>query len=74
MSLPKKSNTHNRLSASPDKSRHSSRPVGQTLRYDSSEINPERPRACRVTFVEDFTLEHFLDGSCLTSIEIAGIF
>ena len=74
MSLPKKSNTHNRLSTSPDKSRDSSRPMGQALRANSSEIKADGPRGSRVTFVEDFTLEHSLDRSRLASIEIAGIF
>lgn len=74
MILPKKGNTHNRLSASPDKSRLSSSPMEQALRTNSSEIKADGPRGGRVTFDEDFTLEHSHDRSGLTSIEIAGIF
>ena len=74
MSLPKKRVVKSRLSPSRNKSRHSFRPVGQAGRANSSGIEPDGPWAGRLTFVEDFTLEHSLHRLYLTSIEIAGIF
>ena len=74
MTLPTKFNADNRLPKSPDKSRNSFRPVGEAGRTNSSEIKPDRPRVGRLTFFEDFTLEHTLHGVHLTSIEMAGIF
>ena len=56
------------------RSRHSLKPVGQADRAKPSEIKPDGPRASRLTFVEDFTLEHSLPGVHITSIEISGIF
>ncbi len=74
MSLLMKCDAKTRLSASRDKSRHSFKPVVQAKRANPSEIQPERPRASRLTFVEDFTREHSLPGVRITSIEISGIF
>ena len=74
MSLLKKCDVKNRLSASPNESRHSFRPVRQADRANSSEIKPDRPWASRVTFVEDFSLEHSLPGLHMSLIEISGSF
>ena len=74
MSLLKKCDVKDRLSASRNKKRHSFRPAEQALKVNSSETKPDGPRAGRLTFVEDFTLEHSLHGMYLASIEIAGIF
>lgn len=41
---------------------------------NSSETNPNGSRASRLTFVEDFLLEHSAPGACITSIEISGSF
>ena len=49
-------------------------PVEQPDLANSSEIKPYGPWASRLTFVEDFTLEHSLPGLHTTSIEIPGIF
>jgi hypothetical protein len=74
MTLLKKCDAKNRLSANRNQSRHSFRPVGQADRANPSEIKPDGPRASRLTFVEDFTLEHSLPGLYITSIEISGSF
>ena len=41
---------------------------------NSSEIKPDGPRVSRLTFVEDFLLEHSAPGACITPIEISGSF
>ena len=74
MNLLKKCELRNRPSASLNKSRHSSRPVGPAHSANSSEIKPDGPWAGRLTFVEDFTLEHSLPGLHIASIEISGCF
>jgi hypothetical protein len=48
----------NRLSLS----RNETRASGTTHWANPSEIKPDRPWASRLTFVEDFTLEHCLPG------------
>ena len=70
MNLLKKCDAKNRLSAIRDKSRPSFRPVSEADRANHSEIKPDRPWAGRLTFVEDFMLEHSLHGLHITSIEI----
>ena len=74
MILAKKCTTRNRLSTGSEKSRYSSRNVGQAPRADCSEITPDGPQATRLTFLEDFTLEHSLHVLRIPLIEIAGIF
>jgi len=74
MSILKKCDAKNHLSASRNRSRHSFRPPGQADRAKPSEIKPDGPRASRLTFVEDFTREHSLPGVHITSIEISGSF
>jgi len=74
MSLLKKCVVKNRLSSSRNESRHSLRSVGQAGRANPSEIKPDGPWAGKLTFVEDFTLEHSLPGLHIASIEISGSF
>jgi hypothetical protein len=74
MSLLKKCDAKNRLSANRNKGRDSFRPVGQADRASFSEIKPDGPQASRLTFVEDYTREHSLRGLHITSIEISGSF
>ena len=74
MSLLKKCNAKDRLSASRNKSRYSLMPAGQADRANPSEIKPDGPRASRLTFVEDYTREHSLPGLYFTLIEISGGF
>ena len=74
MSLLKKCDAKNRLSASRNQSRHSFKPVEQADRANPSEIKPDGPPTSRLNFVEDFTLEHSLLGLHITSIEISGSF
>ena len=40
----------------------------------SSETKPDGPRTSRLTFVEDFLLEHSAPGGRIASIEISGSF
>ena len=47
---------------------------GTPPRAACAEIVPDKPQAIRVTFLEDFTLEHSLHGLRITLIESAGIF
>jgi hypothetical protein len=74
MSILKKCDAKNRLSASRNKSRHSSTPEGQADIANPSEVKQDGPRASRLTFVEDFTREHSLSGVHITSFEISGSF
>ncbi len=74
MSLLKKCDAKNRLSASRSKSLHSLMPAGQADRAHPSEIKRAEPGASNRTFVEDFTREHSLPGVHIASIEISGSF
>ena len=74
MSFIKKYDADNCLSASRNKRRRLSKPMGQSYGANSSEIKPDRPLASRLTFVEDFTLEHILLGGHAVSIELSGSF
>jgi hypothetical protein len=74
MILLKKCDVNNRLPVSRNQSRPSFSPVGQAVRVDPPEIEPDRPRAGRRTFVEDFTRDHSLPGLHFTSIEVSGNF
>lgn len=74
MSFAQKHDTRNRMSADSEKSQHWSKKIGIVPRADCSEITPGKPQATRLTFLEDFTLEHCLHSLRITAIEIAGIF
>jgi hypothetical protein len=71
MSLIKKYDADNCLSAS---RRRLFKPMGQADGANSSAIKPGRPLARRLTFVEDFMLEHSLVAGHITSIELSGSF
>ena len=48
------------------------RPVGQTKTVNPSQVEPDRTRAQRLSFPEDFLLEHSLPGLDIVAIEISG--
>jgi len=52
--------------------RRSFRPVDQTKRANPSQVAPDRTRAQRLTFAEDFLLEHSLSGVDIVKVEISG--
>jgi hypothetical protein len=68
------SGVKNHLSDSRNKTLYSSRPVGQADRANPFEIEPDGTRASRLTFAEDFTLEHSLPGLRIASIGISDSF
>ncbi|MGA3370407.1 MAG: hypothetical protein ABSC48_01465 [Terracidiphilus sp.] len=74
MSLLEKCATINSLSASAANSRHSFRPVEEAGRVHSPEMKPQKLWAARMTFAEDFTLEHSSSGLHIGLIEIPGSF
>jgi hypothetical protein len=74
MILSKKYNANNRQLSRANNSRQWSRPVELAGRANSSDVKPNRVRPVRLTFFEDFILEHSLNRVHITSIEIADIF
>jgi len=74
MSILAKCAAKNRLSVCRSNGRNSFRPVGQTDKAVPSEIKPDKLRASRLAFVEDFTGEHSLHGEFITSIAISSVF
>ena len=74
MSLLKECVANNRLPARCARSWHPVRPAGQPCAANSSQIERDAPWAGKLTFVEDFTLEHSLFGPHFASIEISGSF
>jgi len=74
MSLIKKRDTNNRQSARFNKSQPSPGPVGHTRSADSSLVKSDGLWAGRLTFAEDFTLEHSFLGLQTTSTEISSSF
>jgi hypothetical protein len=71
MPLLKQCDARNRLSTGRIKSQHSYRPVDQVDRAGSSGVEVDRTRANRLTFAEDFMLEHCHSGRHVTVIEIS---
>lgn len=71
MSLAKKCDTRDRLSAGRVRSQHSFRPVSHSDRANSTEIEPNRAEASRMSFAEDFLLEHTNSSSRMTLIGMA---
>jgi hypothetical protein len=49
-------------------------PPEQSDGVDLSETKQGGPCASKLTFVEDFILEHCAPGACISSIEISGSF
>jgi len=71
MPLLKQCDARNRLSAGRIKSQHSYRPAEQVDRASSSVVEMDRTRANRLTFAEDFLLEHSHSGRHITVVEIS---
>jgi len=70
MSLAKKCDIRNRLSAGRNKSQHSFRPVDLADQTNpSSETDGTRVK--RLTFAEDFMLEHTSSSLCITLFGMA---
>ena len=73
MSLPKRQDIYVRVSEDSERIRHWSTKVGLTSRADRAEITSDKSLPTRLTFLEDFTLEHSLGGTRITAIESAAI-
>jgi len=74
MILLKTSNANSRQSFGRNKSQRSLGSVGKASSADSSEIKSDGLWAAKLTFVEDFTLEHSFPGLQITLTEISGNF
>jgi hypothetical protein len=74
MTMLKKCDARNRLVANHIDIRDSSNPVSKARRADSSKIRPVRSRASRLSFADDFMMEHSRPGPHISSIEISGSF
>lgn len=74
MSTPKNRDTLDRPSARPDTCRNPFGPTQRLPEADYSEHNLTKLWIGRVSFVEDFTLEHSICGLHMTSIEITSAF
>jgi hypothetical protein len=76
MSLLKKCDVNNYLHASRNQSRQSFVQARHADKANSLEIKPCGPRTSRLTFVEDFILEHSLRGPVqhITASEVLGFF
>ena len=72
MNLANKSDKRERLSAGRNRGQHSFRPVNQTDRANSSGIETDGARPNRLSFAEDFMLEHTNSGLHITVIGMAG--
>lgn len=72
MSLANKCDTRDRLSAGRSRSQHSFRPMNQTDRATPPETEPGEARANRLSFAEDFLLEHTHAGLRIAVIGMAG--
>jgi hypothetical protein len=74
MGLLRKCDANDHLSASRNMSRRSFWPTVRTDKANPPEIKPDKLRTSKLTFIEDFTLEHSLSGRQFAPIEISGIF
>ena len=74
VSLARECDTRNRESSSSEKSPRWSSNSGLTNSAGCSEFTSNEPQTTRLTFLEDFILEHTLRGLRITLIEISGIF
>jgi len=70
MDFLQKCDASNRLSSNRNTSQNSFRPVSQADRTNSSLIEPDGTKAKRLTFAEDFMLEHSHSGQ---HIDLTGI-
>jgi hypothetical protein len=71
MSLPQTPEIRDRVSGDPQKIRALSATIEPASRSDGSKIMSVPAPS---TFLEDFTLEHSMFGSCISEIQVAGIF
>ena len=71
MGILNKNGTRNLPSASRDKCQHLFMSVGQADRTNSSGIKLDGTRANRLTFAEDFMMEHSHSGRSIALIGIA---
>jgi len=70
MGLPNKCDARYHSPASTNTSQPSCRPVGQANRTSSHKIEPDAIRAKRLSFAEDFLLEHSNSNLRVAVIEI----
>lgn len=71
MSLAKKCDTRDRLSAGRVRSQHSFRPTSHSDRAKSAGIESDGAREKRMSFAEDFLLEHTNSGLRIALIGMA---
>jgi hypothetical protein len=74
MSVPKKCTANDYLFASRNKVQSSRRRSARVDRANRLQIAPPTPRTNRLTFMEDFVLEHSLCGLRITSSEMGSSF
>ncbi len=76
MSLLKKCDVSNRLPARRNQSPHSFGSAREADQANTSKIRPDGPREIRLTFVENFILEHSrpCPGRHITASEFLGFF
>jgi hypothetical protein len=74
MSVSKNCDAKVHLFASRNKNRSTFNRAARADEANPREITRERPRASRLTFVEDFMLEHSLPSMQITSIGMSGSF
>jgi hypothetical protein len=72
MSLAKKCDTRDRLSAGRARSQHSFRSTSHSDRVNSTEIETDGARGNRMSFAEDFLLEHTNSSIRIGLIGMAG--
>jgi hypothetical protein len=72
MSLAKTSDKRDRLSTGRSRNQHSFRPASMADRASGSGIETDGARANRLSFAEDFMLEHTNSGLHITLIGMAG--
>jgi len=72
MSLATKSDKRERLSAGRNRSQHSFRPVSHADSTNSSATEPDGAKAERLSFAEDFMLEHTHSSLRITFRGMAG--
>jgi len=72
MSLAKKCDTRDRLNAGRNSSQHSFRPAGHAERASSGGTVVDGTAANRLSFAEDFLLEHTHSNLLITMVGMAG--
>jgi hypothetical protein len=72
MGLANKRDTRIGFSAGRNRNQHSFRQVDQADRVNTSAVEADEARASRLTFIEDFMLEHCHRGLHIAILEVAG--